>query len=74
MEIGIYVTANIICDRLWITTHSPQTLNSRYVSSKINSHMQTSIACATYSVHNNGMLRTSAVQHEILVRILSFYC
>ena len=44
------------------------------MSSKFNSLTQISIACTTYSVHNNRMRRTSAVQREILVRILSGYC
>ena len=36
--------------------------------------MWTLIACATSSVHNDQMCRTSIVQHEILVCILSGYC
>ena len=36
--------------------------------------MENSITCTISNVHNNRMCRTSAVQHEVLVHILSGYC
>ena len=63
---------------MWPAMEKPTTRGKHWIyvtwvqSSIVNT--RTSIACATSNTRNNRMRRTSAVKHEVLVRILSGYC